>query len=75
MKNSTMTNEQKKELIINNECDAYYILIDQEAQKTFMAITWGTIQTIRDINGKCKNNDNACARKNAMLTMLELGLI
>ena len=76
MTNATaMTIEQKRGLIMFDPNEAYYVLINQDSYEMYSALKWVATKTISDLDGCCSFTETAVAGKNALLAMLELGLI
>ena len=75
MTNTTMTIEQKRELIVNNPVKAFRKFITEENFGMWSAITTATDSTICEIVGCFTTPNSILASKNAMLVMVNLELI
>ena len=75
MKNETMTNEQKKELILNVTNDAFYKLITSDNYQFFADAFFIAEQTAMEITGVYSSKNSIIAQKHVLLRMLNLNLL
>lgn len=75
MTNSTMTVEQKKEIINNDSHKAYQSFVNKRNCEMFNAFRWVATSTIMEKDGCTSFTETTIAGKYALLAMLELGLI
>lgn len=75
MKNATMTNEQKKELILNGTNDAYHKLITSNNYQFFSDAFFIAEQAAMEITGIYSSKNSMIAQKHVLLRMLSLNLL
>ena len=75
MKNESMTNEQKKELIVSNPKNAYYELINRSNFSFYSDAFFIAEQAIIEITEGYSTHNSYIAQKHVLLRMLDINLL
>ena len=75
MKNSTMSIEQKRELILNGTNDAFHKLITSDNYQFFSDAFYIAEQAAMEITGVYSSKNSMIAQKHVLLRMLNLNLL